>query len=196
MKLKSVFLISHKVFDTWGFRLGRVHKQFEHYGLYEQCLNFDQLDIQGKNCLAEFSHISNEEQTPQEDWSLIKKFLVPSHVTSALVGVCVPQVCNSHDLNSLGNTYLNDAGLKWRVQHCEKPLSFGNLDIFVVYVCLLAFEVCGVCPKFCWFDSLSLLLKQFNALLTHCDEPAGNMFKAIQYCVVAVFREKQPKSVP
>lgn len=150
VKLKSVFLISHKVFDTWGFRLGRVHKQFEHYGLYEQCLNFDQLDIQGKNCLAEFSQIfSNEEQTPQEDWSLIKKFLVPSHVTSALVGVCVPQVCNSHDLNSLGNTYLNDAGLKWRVQHCEKPLSFGNLDIFVVYVCLLAFEVCGVCPKFC-----------------------------------------------
>lgn len=123
------------VFDTWGFRLGRVHKEFEQHGLYDDCRNFDQEEIRGKNCVAKFSRISSSEDDRLLDplsLSLFKKFLVPSHSSSALVGVCVPQVCRSHDLTSLGNTYLNSFDLEWTVHHCEKPLSFGIVEILVM----------------------------------------------------------------
>lgn len=149
-KDKKFFSSFDQVFDTWGFGLGRVHKNFEQYGLYEECRNFNQHGIKGKNCLAKISLSSSEDESRLLDskiLSLISKFLVPSHSETALVGVCVPQVCSSHDLTTLGNTYLNDFGLKWNVHHCEKPLSYGFFEIFVMYVHWLKFVFTNLLKK-------------------------------------------------
>jgi hypothetical protein len=84
--------------------------------------------------LAEFSSSASGAQSQSlsnlED--AIKKFLVPSPKSTSSVGICAPKICSARDLTKLGNTYLNDFGLKWKVHHCEKPLSFGLIEILVM----------------------------------------------------------------
>lgn len=116
--------------------MGRVHKKFEQYGLYDECKKFYHNEVQGKNCLAEFSYLSKTSATQIQNLSslgnAIKKFLVPSLHSTSSVGICVPKICSNRDLTRIGNSYLNEMGFQWKVHHCEKPLNFGFIEILVM----------------------------------------------------------------
>lgn len=121
--------------------MGRVHKKFEQHGLYDACREYHHKGIQGKNCLAEFSYSSPTAKTSASEIPIpsvtslenaIKKFLVPSLHSTSSVGICVPKICSNRDLTKLGNSYLTELGMKWKVHHCEKPLNFGFIEILVM----------------------------------------------------------------